>query len=358
MRAASPRPGSELDPAGDVAARAGATPTARFPRVGATVWWLGVTSLLTDVSSEMVSAVLPLYLTAVLQFSALQFGVVDGVYQGLAALLRVWGGVTADRRRCKPVAAAGYGMSAAGKLGLLLAGAASLPVMLWLFVDRLGKGLRTPPRDALIARSAPRGRIAEAFGVHRALDTAGALLGPLLAFALLARAPGAFDAIFAVSLAFAVAGVGALLLLVSEPRALASSETAAASWRAALGLWRGREFRTVLLAGGALSLCSVSDAFLFLLVQRRAQLAPQMFPLLPVALSFGYLVCAIPAGRLADAVGCRRVLVAGYALLLPVYAVFAWPDAGAALLVAGLLLVGASYAGTDGVLMALASRSL
>lgn len=338
-----------------------APPAARWlARIGWNVLFLGLTSLLTDVSSEMVTAVLPLYLTYVLGFSALAFGFFDGLYQGVSALVRIWGGLTADRRRRhKEVAAAGYATSALCKLGLLASRSLWIPTTVFLLLDRLGKGVRTPPRDALIALSSSRAHVAEAFGVHRAMDTAGALIGPILAFALLAQAAGAFDAIFVVSFAFAVAGIGALLLFVENPAADARAATAdAASWRTAVGLLRIPAFRTLVLVGCVLSLSTVSDAFVYLIVQRRANLAPYLFPLLPVAVALTYLVLAIPAGRVADAFGRARVLLSGYGALAAAYVLLAWPDAGSAALLASLLLVGAYYAATDGVLMAMASRTL
>jgi hypothetical protein len=329
-------------------------------RIGWNVLFLGLTSLLTDVSSEMVTAVLPLYLTYVLGFSALAFGFVDGLYQGVSALVRIWGGLAADRgRRHKEVAAAGYAVSALCKLGLVASGALWIPTTAFILLDRLGKGVRTAPRDALIALSSARAHVAEAFGVHRAMDTAGALIGPLLAFGLLARAAGAFDAIFVVSFAFAVAGVGALLLFVENPAAEAPAAAAgAASWRTAVELLGIPAFRTLVLVGCALALATISDAFVYLVVQRRASLAPYLFPLLPVAVALTYLVLAIPAGRAADAFGRARVLLSGYGALAAAYVLLAWPEASAAALLASLLLVGAYYAATDGVLMAMASRTL
>src|SRR5262249_20463239 len=150
--------------------------------IGPNVLLLGLTSLLTDVSSEMVNAVLPLYLTQFLRFSPLAFGLFDGVYQGTSAVVRIWGGVIAHPRRAQPVAALGYAASAASKIGLVAAGMLWAPVTGLLLLDRLGKGVRTAPRDALIALSSPRDRWGEAFGIHRAMDTAGALIGPVCAF--------------------------------------------------------------------------------------------------------------------------------------------------------------------------------
>jgi MFS family permease len=328
--------------------------------VGRNVVFLGLTSLLSDVSSEMVRAVLPLYLTVALGFSAFQFGLVDGLYEGATALMRLAGGRVADRGgRYKQVAAVGYGVSALSRVGLLAAGALWLPITACVLLDRLAKGLRTPPRDALLALSAPPGRLAEAFGVHRAMDAGGALLGPLVAFAVLAWAPGAYDAVFIASFAFGIAGVGALWLLVeNRVGAPGGGATRPGAWRETFGLLRVAPFRALVAVGGLLGLATISDAFIYLLCQRRAALDPIYFPLLPLAVSAVYLLLAIPAGRLADAVGRTPGFLAGYALLAAAYLPMLLASAGGVVVLVSLPLLGAYYAATDGVLMALATRTL
>ena len=165
-----------------------------LPVVSRTVWALGFTSLLTDISSEMVVSILPVYLVLYLGISPLAFGVVDGIYQGVAALIRISGGVLADRWRMhKAVAVLGYGLSAACRLLIFAAGSAWGMISVIIALDRIGKGIRTAPRDALISKRSLTSKLATAFGVHRALDAVGALLGPLFAFALLAMMPNAFE---------------------------------------------------------------------------------------------------------------------------------------------------------------------
>src|SRR5689334_10684192 len=188
-------------------------PTARGPFPGrssavtATVLALGAVSLITDISSEMVTAVLPLYLVTGLGLSPLGFGLLDGVYNGFSALVRLIGGHLADRGgRHKPVAAFGYALSALCK-PLLLA-VHTLPLIgAVLAADRTGKGLRTAPRDALISLSSTPETRGRAFGVHRAMDTTGALLGPLVAFLILRQAAEGYDAVFTVSFCVAALGV-------------------------------------------------------------------------------------------------------------------------------------------------------
>ena len=179
---------------------------------------LGLTSLFTDISSEMVATILPLYLLFDLHLSPAAFGVIDGLYQGAAALVRIFGGFAADRaRRYKEVAVVGYGLSALARLGLLVVGSVWTLIAGVVMVDRLGKGIRTAPRDALISFNSPRAELGNAFGVHRALDTAGAMIGPVLAFGLLSIAPRAYDAVFVVSFCAAIVGLGILTLFVHNP---------------------------------------------------------------------------------------------------------------------------------------------
>jgi MFS family permease len=319
---------------------------------------LGLTSFFTDISSEMISTVLPLYLVFALRMTTLQVGAVDGLYQGATALMRLGAGVTADRwGRHKEVALAGYGLSAVCKLGLLAAGAAFAPLLAVIVADRAGKGLRTAPRDALISLSAPRERLGLAFGVHRALDTGGALIGPLVAFALLTYLPGSFHAVFVVSFCLALVGVAVLALLVQGRRTegLASSAVAI---RSTLTLLRLPRFRLLVAAGAALALTTVADAFVYLALQRRVDFNPTFLPLLYVLTSLAYLALAIPAGWLADRLGRGQVLLAGYLALGAVYLALLSPADGLALVLGTLLLFGLYYACTDGVMSALASAVL
>jgi nitrate/nitrite transporter NarK len=158
--------------------------------VGRNVWLLGFTSLVTDMSAEMVASVLPMYLMFHLQLSPAAVGLVEGLHQGGASIARVASGLLADNfRRYKEVAVVGYLTSALCRIGLLLVGSSTGGIAAITLIDRAGKGTRTPARDALISLSAPARGLGAAFGVHRALDTIGAMLGPVLAVALLRWAP-------------------------------------------------------------------------------------------------------------------------------------------------------------------------
>ncbi|MGZ8647071.1 MAG: MFS transporter [Solirubrobacteraceae bacterium] len=328
------------------------------PKVSRTVVLLGLTSLLTDISSEMVVTVLPLYLVYVGGFSPLAFGLIDGLYNGATAIVRLASGFIGDRwRRHKEVAVTGYGISAVCKLLLLGVGTAVSAIGAVVLLDRAGKGIRTAPRDAMISLSTPKEQLGTAFGVHRAMDTTGAMLGPLVAFGLLALAPLAFDSIFLVSFCLAVLGVAVLVLFVQPrpPQTEAGVPAAAPSLRRALGLLADARYRRLVLAAGALSLATASDAFIFLVLQDQLDLGASLFPLLFVGSAGTYMLLAVPMGRLADRIGRGRVLLGGYALLLGVYLTLLAPVGGAVLLVATLGLLGAYYAATDGVMMALGS---
>jgi MFS family permease len=334
------------------------TRTGKAERVSRNVVLLGLVSLFTDLSQEMVVAVLPLYLTFELGLSAIAFGVVDGLYGGATAFVRILGGFVADRRASyKSVAAVGYGSSALSKLGLFAASGAWLPTTGFLLIDRLGKGLRTAPRDALISLSSDRSTLGRAFGTHRALDTVGALLGPLTAFLILTAVPMAYDAIFLTSFCIALIGLGILIAFVQNRTPTRNAEDRAAL-RPAFALLRRGPFRTVTIVGGLLGVLTISDAFIYLTIQRDSDLDVRLFPLLFLGTALVYLALAIPLGQLADRVGRGRVFVSGHLALLAVYAVLLVANLGTAEVVLCLGLLGTYYAATDGVLAALASGAL
>ncbi|MCO1574765.1 MFS transporter [Crossiella sp. SN42] len=319
--------------------------------VAGNVLALGAVSLVTDISSEMVTAVLPLYLVLGLGFSPLQFGLLDGLYSAATAIVRVLGGHLADRwQRRKLVAGLGYGASAVAKLGLIAAGGSAAAMGLVLAVDRTGKGLRTAPRDALISLSTPADEQGRAFGVHRAMDTVGAFLGPLAAFLLLGVVAGGYDTVFFVSFCFATLGVLLFGLFVQDKRGPATTERI--PLRASFALLRGKAFRRIVLWASLLGLVTVGDSFLYLLLQKRLEVEPAYIAMLPLGTAGVYLLLAMPLGKLADRIGRWRMFLAGHVLLLVAYLLVAGLADGIPLLVGTLLAHGMFYAATDGVLMA------
>jgi len=296
-----------------------------------------------------------------LSLTPMAFGVVDGLYLGAAAVVRLVGGFLADRtRRYKTVAVGGYTLSMLSRVGLLTLGSAWGWLLGVVLIDRLGKGIRSDSRDAMISFSTPRSGLATAFGVHRALDTAGAMMGPLIAFGILMLAPGAYDAVFVVSLCAALIGLGILVLFVENRPASATAPLLRVPVTIPMvaRLVRRSEVRGLVLAGGALNLATISDAFLYLTLQRRLEFNLGFFPLMYVATAAIYMVLALPMGMLADRIGRTRVLIASYVLLLLAYSALLLPSAGTAEVAGYVVLLGAYYAGTDGVLMALASARL
>ncbi|MFD2469605.1 MFS transporter [Amycolatopsis silviterrae] len=323
-------------------------------RVSANVVALGAVSLVTDISSEMVTAVLPLYLVLGLGLNPLQFGLLDGLYAGATAVVRVLGGHLADRwRRLKAVAGFGYGLSAVCKLGLVAAGSSVAAIGVVLAADRTGKGLRTAPRDALISLSSEPDTLGRSFGVHRAMDTVGAFLGPLVAMAVLALSLGSYTSVFFTSFCIAAIAVMLLALFVRDHKQ-EIADRAAVSVRAAFGLLRERGFRRVAVWAALLGFVTLGDSFVYLVLQRRWDVAATFFPLLPLGTAGVYLVLAVPLGKLADKIGRWPVFLGGHVALVAALVALCGPVSGFWLAALALGLHGVFYAATDGVLMAAA----
>jgi MFS family permease len=334
-------------------------PSSKRIAVPRNVVLLGLVSLLTDVSAEMVATVLPLYLVFSLGASPLVLGAVDGLYRGASSIVQVASGLVSDRwQRHKEVATVGYGLSALCKVGLVLAGSSIGAIGALVATDRVGKGMRTAPRDALISLSSTKAGLATSFGVHRAMDSAGAMLGPLVAFGILLAAPARFDAVFVVSTLFAFLGLAVLVLAVQgRPQRALGSERVGALREVGAAVLRDSRFRILLIAAGGLALASVSDALIYVGLQRRTDFDPTVFPLLYVITAVVFMSLAIPVGRLADRIGRVPILIAGHALLLPVYGLLLSSSGSPAVLLC-LLALGAYYAATDGVTTALAGAIL
>lgn len=324
------------------------------------VWRIGWTSLLTDISSEMVNSVLPAFVVLYLHAGPLAFGTVDGIYHGMAlALLAIAAGVLADRRRrYKELAAAGYGASALAKLAMLAAGPSMAGLAAIVAVDRLGKGVRAAPRDALLSLHSRPDQLTMAFAIHRAMDAAGALLGPLAAFVILSRMPDAYDAVWAASFAFALVGLAVLWLFVDNPPAGLTPAPPRMTDLVDLAVRPG-SFRTIAFAGAALAMFTISDGFLYLVLQSRNHGAPEYFPLYYAVTAGSYMLLSVPAGLLAKRIGRGKVFLLSYLVLLAVYGVaLSGFGAGAAIPWLPLVLFGLYYAGSEGVLRAATSAVL
>lgn len=331
--------------------------------ISATVWGLGVTSLLTDASSEMIISVLPAYLVLSAGLAPLALGMATGLHAA-GPIFAIWiGGVIADRSgRRKLTAAAGYGVSAVCRLGWWALMPTPILSMVGLFIvgDRLGKGVRTAPRDALISLSVRPEQLATAFGVHRSLDAAGAAGGPLIAWLVLWYLPRRYDVVFFVSLVLAVLGLAALFLFVEDrPAGVVARPQPALVVGDALSALTDPSFRRVMLLALAFSFFTIGDPFLYLLVTQHSHSRPQWIPLLYSGTALSFLLFAVPLGSLADGFGRRRIFVLGHVSLLLAYAIVTagrlpWPLTPAAC----VLLLGLYYAMSDGVLAGLAGGVL
>jgi len=319
---------------------------ARRRVVGGNVLTSGLVSFFTDISSEMIVPVLPLFLTVTLRAPVAAVGLIEGVAESTASILRVFAGWLSDRAgRRKPLVVAGYALSNLTKPLLAVAGAWP-HVLAVRFVDRFGKGVRGAPRDALIADSVGPEHRGLAFGFHRAMDTAGAALGPLLAFAVLALLPENYRAVFWIAtVPGAIAILVAVLFLRDVPRRPGAARLDRLSFA---GL--GRPFMLFTLVATVFAVGNSSDAFLILRAKNLG-LPVTAIPLIYFAFNVVYALLSTPAGALSDRLGRRRMLALGYAVFACVYLGFALVGGPSArwTVPALFLVYGVYYALTEGI---------
>ncbi len=313
------------------------------PRVPRNVRMMGIVSLLTDASSEMIYPVLPLFLANVLGAPVAAIGLIESLAEAAASFMKIGSGWLSDHvGRRKPLIAVGYTLSNLAKP--ILALTASWPAVLTLrLADRLGKGVRTAPRDALIAESASEAERGRSFGVHRALDTLGAAIGPFVAWLVLTLSPEAYRTIFLVSAIPGTLAIGFVIFAVRDTRARPAAR------RAVRPSFRG--FSKPLIAFTAISavfaLANSSDALLILRAQDLGT-PVALIPLMYVAFNLVGAALAGPFGARSDRVGRRRLLVFGFAGYALVYLGFALARSAVSpwLLFA---LYGIPYAATEGM---------
>lgn len=287
------------------------------PGVKRPVFVLGIVSFLTDISSEMVYPLVPLFLTSVLGAPLAAVGLIEGVAESTASVLKMVSGWLSDRLRMrKGLVIAGYGLSAAAKP--LMAAANAWPVVLGArFVDRTGKGVRTAPRDALIADVTPAQVRGRAYGFHRAADTAGAVIGPAVGLGLLAALDEDFRAVFLIALVPAVAGVALLAFIRERPPRPRGDMRKAVPLREL-----GKPFWIFLGVSLLFALGNSSDVFLIL---RAKDLGLSNTATVGAYIAFNttYSLLAMPAGIASDRLGRRNVIGFGYGLFALVYLGFA-----------------------------------
>ncbi len=314
------------------------------------VWVTTATSFLTDISSEMIFHLLPLFLANVLGVRTVVIGLIEGLAETTSSLLKFVAGWLSDRLgQRKWLAVAGYGLSAFVKPLLAIAG--SWPIVLAVrWAERIGKGIRTAPRDALVADSIDESHRGRAFGLHRAGDTAGALLGTLIAMLVIWRSQAgalqlARETFRTVVLLSIIPAVLAVLVL-----ALGARDVPIASQREAPSLtWRGldRRFRLFLLAVVIFTLGNSADAFVILRAQERG-LSPLGVMGMVASMNLVYALVSSPAGALSDRIGRQRLIVFGWGLYTVIYLGFAIAQVGWQVW-ALFTLYGAYYGATEGV---------
>ncbi|HEV7587772.1 MAG TPA: MFS transporter [Longimicrobium sp.] len=301
-----------------------AAPPTKGSLLRGNVLWLSVVSFMNDTASEMIYPLLPIFLTGVLGAGAGFLGVIEGVAEASSSLLKLASGVFADRSgRRKPLVAWGYGVAAVAR-PLIAVATAPWQVLAIRFSERLGKGLRTAPRDAMLTESVPVEVRGAAFGIHRAADHAGAVAGPLLASALLLLMPGRMREVFAFALIPGLLTLAVVLLKVRDPRGTAVPARPVEEKRAALPPFSalGRVFPRYLGVLVLFALGNSSDAFL-LLRARDLGVAVALIPLLWAALHVSKMIWSVIGGRLSDRTGPRRTIVAGWLVYAAVYGGFA-----------------------------------
>ncbi len=280
------------------------------------VWALGMVSLLMDVSSEMIHSLLPVFMTTVLGASVALVGLVEGIGEAAAAIVKVFSGAISDRlQKRKALAVLGYGMAVVTKPLFPLAGSIGT-VMAARLIDRVGKGIRGAPRDALLADITPPDIRGAAFGLRQTMDTIGAVIGPLLAIVLMTWFAGDMRAVFWVSVIPATLSIAVLVLFVHEPKQRIG-ETAGGKpkldWSSLTDF--PRRYWWLVAVGAFLALARMGEAFLILRAET-VGMGIAYVPIVLVVMSAAYSLSAFPAGVLSDRLSRPAVFLAGNALML------------------------------------------
>ncbi|MCL6618628.1 MAG: MFS transporter [Thermomonas hydrothermalis] len=320
-------------------------------RLPAAIWILGLVSLLMDVSSEMIHSLLPLFLIGTLGASATYVGLIEGLAEATALVVKVVSGSLSDALgRRKGLAVLGYALGAATKPVFALASSVGM-VLTARLLDRVGKGIRGAPRDALVADLAPPGTRGAAFGLRQSLDTVGAVLGPLLGSALMLLWANDFRAVFWVALLPGSLAVALLLFGVHEPARPARQQAVGNPLRRERLRQLGRPYWQVVAVGAVFTLARFSEAFLVLRAQQ-AGMRLALVPLVMAVMNVLYAATAYPFGRLADRFARSHLLALGLVVLiasdLSLASAGGWP-----VVLAGVALWGIHMGMTQGLLAAM-----
>ena len=315
--------------------------------IPAGIWVLGCVSMLADISSEMIHSLLPVFMVTVLGASALTVGVVEGGAEATALIVKVFSGTLSDYLgRRKMLAVIGYSLGGFSK-PLFAIAASSSTVLTARFLDRIGKGIRGAPRDALVADLAPAAVRGAAFGLRQSLDTVGAFTGPLLAIGLMLLWANDFRAVFWVAVIPGVLAAALLLFGVQEPeRPETVKRVNPIQWQEIKRL--SAAYWWVVAVGAVFTLARFSEAFLVLRAQQGG-LPIAWIPLVLVAMNVIYALSAYPFGKLSDRVSHTKLLAVGLAALIAADLVLAYDDSLGTVFV-GILLWGLHMGITQGLL--------
>ncbi|HRL26210.1 MAG TPA: MFS transporter [Alcaligenes sp.] len=333
-----------------------AKPSGRQPGgIPRSVWALGFVSMFMDISSEMIHALLPIYMVAVLGTSVLAVGLIEGIAEATASIMKVFSGAISDRfGKRKLLAVIGYGLGALTKPVFPLAGTLG-----WLvgarFVDRIGKGIRGAPRDALVADVTPHDIRGAAYGLRQTLDTIGAFTGPLLAMSLMWWTANNYQLVFWFAVLPAFVSVAILVLFVREPKLPATSRPRKLPLSKAELARLGTRYWWIIGIGLAFTLARFSEAFLILRAQATG-LEPMWAPAVLVVMGLAYSLSAYPAGVLSDRMRKMDLLLIGVALLIAADLVLAFVP-GLAGLGLGVALWGLHMGFTQGLFNVLIADS-
>ena len=311
------------------------------------VWVLGFVSMLMDISSEMIHSLLPLFMITVLGTSALTVGLIEGLAEATALIVKVFSGVLSDYLgKRKALAVLGYAMGALTKPLFAIASSTGVVVTARL-LDRVGKGVRGAPRDALVADLTPPQLRGAAFGLRQSLDTVGAFLGPLLGVGLMILWANDFRAVFWVAVIPGLMAVALLLFGIQEPEAATSARRVNPISKANLQRLGNAYWWTVAI-GAIFTLARFSEAFLVLRAQQSG-IAMALVPLVMVAMNLVYSACAYPFGKLSDRVSHGTLLAIGLVVLIAADLALA-TSASLASLAVGIVLWGIHMGITQGLL--------
>lgn len=312
------------------------------------IFILGVVSFFNDLSSEMILSILPAFFTSVLKAGAASLGLVEGVAEAGANFIKIYAGGLSDKmQKRKPFIVSGYLISVITRPFYILASSVGGVVGLRL-ADRVGKGFREGPRDAIISLSAPKEELGKSFGYHRAMDTAGAIVGPLVAYLILRQYPLGFNRVFITSFIAGIFAVGAVLFIADVAGNVKGKHLSLASLTQF-----PKEFKLYLLALFILSMGSLPVAVMLLKTQSVGMTLASI-PLFYMLYNISYAGFSIHGGKWSDRIGQKKVIIVGYLMLIASYIVLAF-DTSLAFLIIGFLLLGLFPALTDGIQRAYAA---